>query len=325
MKKFRVVVTDYDYPDMEIEKHILKASLGVELEELKTKDPEVLKRELRNADAIITQYAPLTADVIEVLENCVAIGRYGIGYDNVDVPACSAKGIKVINVPFYCLEEVSDTAISMIYALTRKLKFYNSALSNGVWDWKPGVPVHRFRKLSVGILGFGNIARCTAEKLHALGLKVMVCDPFVDDSVLSGHGAERVDFKTLLAESDAISVHVPLNKNTRHMIDAEAFKLMKKTAVIVNTSRGPIIDEKALIAALETGEIAGAGLDVFEAEPVDFANPLLKMNNVISTPHCGWYSEESKIAIREQLTEDIVRALNGEKPNGFVNKADFGG
>lgn len=325
MKKFRVVVTDYDYPDMKIEKHILETSLGVELEELKTKDPEILKRELKTANAIITQYAPLSADVIEELENCVAIGRYGIGYDNVDVKACTAKGIKVINVPFYCLEEVSDTAVSMIYALSRKLKFHNSNLSKGVWNWNIGNPVHRFRDLTIGILGFGNIARCAADKLHALGLKLIVCDPFVDDSILAEYEAERVDLKTLLTDSDAISVHVPLNEHTRHMIDTEAFKLMKKTAFIVNTSRGSVIDEKALINALESGEIAGAGLDVFESEPTDFANPLLQMDNVIVTPHCGWYSEESKVAIRQQLTEDIVRALLGEEPNGFVNKTDLGG
>ena len=245
---------------------------------------------------------------------------YLSGYDNIDVAACNKAGIIVVNVPSYCEEEVSDTAVAMSYALSRKLLFYNSNLKAGKWDWKPGVPIHRFNTLKVGLIGFGGIAKATTRKFKSLGLEVFVTDPYIPDEIFLKNGVKKVRLDTLLRECDIISVHVPLTESTRHLIGEKEFGMMKETAIIINTSRGPVIDEKALIDALQNGKIGGAGLDVFEKEPLSPDSPLLQMNNVIVTPHCGWYSEESKIDIRVKLAKDIARVLNGKEPFGFVNK-----
>ncbi|MCD6347705.1 MAG: C-terminal binding protein [Bacteroidales bacterium] len=320
MAEFIVYVTDYDYPDIEIERKILAEEANAELKELQTRDPKILKRVLKDADAIICQYAPMNSEVINELTKCKAIGRYGIGYDNIDVAACNKAGIIVVNVPSYCEEEVSDTAVAMSYALSRKLLFYNSNLKAGKWDWKPGVPIHRFNTLKVGLIGFGGIAKATTRKFKSLGLEVFVTDPYIPDEIFLKNGVKKVRLDTLLRECDIISVHVPLTESTRHLIGEKEFGMMKETAIIINTSRGPVIDEKALIDALQNGKIGGAGLDVFEKEPLSPDSPLLQMNNVIVTPHCGWYSEESKIDIRVKLAKDIARVLNGKEPFGFVNK-----
>ncbi|MDK2944087.1 C-terminal binding protein [uncultured Mesotoga sp.] len=325
MAKFKVYITDYDYPDIEIERKILRERADAEVVSLDTRDPEILKAELRDADAIITQYAPISPDVVEVMSKCMAVGRYGIGYDNVNVQACTEKGIMVINVPAYCEEEVSDTALAMMLSLNKKIRFYHSNLQKGIWDWKPGVPIHQFKRTVAGLIGFGSIARFTARKLKALGLRVLVYDPYVEEALLAECEVESADLDTLLRNSDAISINVPLTSRTKHMIGEAEFAKMKKTAVIINTARGAVIDEKALIRALQNKTIAGAGLDVFEFEPISPDNPLLHMDNVLATPHCGWYSEESKIEIRIKLATDMARVLNGEEPVGFVNKRELGG
>lgn len=184
MTKFKVYITDYDYPDIEIERKILREKANSEVISLNTRDPEILKAELSDADAVITQYAPISPDVVEVMSKCMAVGRYGIGYDNVNVQACTKKGIMVINVPAYCEEEVSDTVLAMMLSLNKKIRFYHSNLQEGIWDWKPGVPIHQFKRMVVGLIGFGSIARFTARKLRALGLRVLVYDPYVEKPYL---------------------------------------------------------------------------------------------------------------------------------------------
>ncbi|MDK2950766.1 MAG: D-3-phosphoglycerate dehydrogenase / 2-oxoglutarate reductase [Kosmotogales bacterium] len=324
MTKFKVYVTDYDNPDVNIERDILTKEVDAEILELHTRDPKILMQKLKDADAILTQYAPMNREIISSLKKCQVIARYGIGYDNVDVESCTENGIIVLNVPSYCEEEVSDSVIAMSYALTKKLNFYHKNLLKEIWDWKPGVPIHRFDKLKAGLLGFGNISKFAAKKFKALGLEVMVNDPFISDEIFEEHGVKKVTFDKLIKESDILSIHVPLTPKTKHLLGKKEFDLMKNTAIIINTSRGAIIDENALINALHEKSIAAAGLDVFENEPVSKDNPLLSMDNVIATPHCGWYSEESKIEIRKKIATNVLKVLKGEEPYGFVNKKELG-
>lgn len=319
MKRFKVVVTDYNYADLEIEASTL-AEWGATVEGFHCSSPEEVIQVAREADALISQYAPVTAQVIASLTKCKAIGRYGIGVDNIDVPAATEKGIAVINVPSYCEEEVSDHALAMLLAWVRKVPHYAVEVRNGVWDWKTGRPIYRLRGKVLGLLGFGKIARHLAAKARALGLVVLAHDPYLPEEAFSGSGVKRVGFEELLAQSDFLSIHVPLTSETHHLINADALALMKPTACLINTSRGAVVDEQALVEALKRGQLAGACLDVMEKEPPDPENELLKMPQVLISPHVAWYSEESEGELRRKVANDIGRALNGLLPEGLVNR-----
>jgi len=225
-----------------------------------------------------------------------------------------------VNVPSYCEDEVSDHALAMLLAWARKIPHYTEEIRRGTWDWKTGRPIHRLRGQVLGLLGFGKIARLLARKAQALGLRVIAHDPYLTSEVFAEEGVERVDFQQLLSQSDFLSVHVPLTPKTRHLINAEALAKMKPTACLINTSRGGVVDEEALIRALQKGHIAGACLDVTDPEPPDPANPLLKMPQILLSPHVAWYSEESQIDLRRKIAQDVGRALNGLLPEGLVNR-----
>ena len=314
-----VVVTDYNYENLDVEKSVL-AKWGATVRGFHCSTPEEVMEVAKEADAIISQYAPITAEVISGLTRCKAIGRYGIGVDNIEVEAATAKGIAVINVPSYCEEEVSDHALALLLAWARRVVHYTVEIRDGHWDWKSGRPIYRLRVKTLGLLGFGKIARLLARKAQAVGLQVIAHDPYIPPREMSALDVKSVTFEELLARSDFLSVHVPLNKETFHLIDADALSLMKPTACLINTSRGAVIDEGALINALQQSRLAGACLDVLEREPPDPDNPLLKMPQVILSPHVAWYSEESEGDLRRKLATDIGRALNGLLPEGLVNR-----
>lgn len=314
-----MVVTDYNYADLEIEKEVL-FRWNAMVTGFHCTGPQEVIEAAKDADAIISQYAPVTADVLNTLQNLKAVGRYGIGVDNIDVAVATERGIAVINVPSYCEEEVSDHALAMLLAWVRKIPHYAFEVRNGVWDWKTGRPICRLRGKVLGLLGFGKIARHLAAKARALGLVVVAHDPYLPEEAFSRSGVKRVGFEELLAQSDFLSIHVPLTSETHHLINADALAQMKPTACLINTSRGAVVDERALVEALKRGQLAGACLDVMEKEPPDPENELLKMPQVLISPHVAWYSEESERELRRKIANDIGRALNGLLPEGLVNR-----
>lgn len=320
----KVVITDYQYENIDQEKKIFEEA-GIELKEYQFKDSEDLIGLIDDADAVVTQYSDINAEVIENLQHCKMIIKYGIGVNNIDVEAASKKGIYVCNVPDYGVEEVSNHAITMILALSKKLPTITRAFREGNWGYDSIVPLFRFSEATVGLVGFGRIPQIVAKKLSGFGVKLLAYDPYIDESAAKELGVIPVDFDTLCKESDYISLHCPLTEDTTHLFHLETFKMMKDTAVLINTARGPVVKEEDLITALKEGMIAGAGLDVFENEPVDVNNPLLHMENVIATPHCAWYSLRALDNVQRKTAEEVVNVLQGNEPFHCVNRKELNG
>jgi D-3-phosphoglycerate dehydrogenase len=267
----------------------------------------------KDADAILVTYAKLTREILTQLTKCRAIGRFGLGVDNIDLPAAKEKGIAVNYVPDYCIREVSDHAMALLLALIRKIPLSNKLVQSGRWEMPAVVPIRRIEGTVLGLVGFGNIPRLVAPKAQAFGIKVIAYDPFTKSEVFKAAKVESVDFDTLLKTADYISVHAPLLPATRGMMNADAFAKMKKGAYLVNTARGPLIDEPALIAALDAGQLGGAGLDVVAAEPLARDSKLLGRDNVIISPHTGFYSIEALTELQTKCAADVARVLSGEK------------
>jgi len=320
--KFRVVVTDYNFPDLEYETRVLQGVAEVEGFHCRTED-EVIEA-CRGADGILNQAVLMTRRVIEGLDRAKVIVRYGIGYDNVDIEAATQRGVYVCNVPDYCLDEVADHALALILSLLRRVTWAHRHMAQGGFDWKAVRPVHRLEALTAGVVGTGNIGRRVVQRLRALNLKVKAYDPYVPDEQVSGLGAEPVSLQDLLSSADIITVHAPLSKSTYHMIGEKEIGLMKRSAYIVNTSRGALLDEAALARALKEGHIAGAALDIFEEEPLPEDSPLRGLPNTVLTPHMAWYSEESLVELRTKSAEEVRRVLQGERPRNLVNKELLG-
>jgi D-3-phosphoglycerate dehydrogenase len=274
------------------------------------------------AEAILTYGAQMTRSVMEKLPDCKVIVRYGVGYDTVDVDAATDNNILVVNVPDFCMEEVSDHAMVLILACAKKIVMLNNALKRGGWleAVKLQSPMSSIFGQTLGIIGCGNIGRTTARKARCFGLKLLGYDPYVDESQVKELGVTMVDLPELLKESDYISAHTALNEETRHLIGKDEFSQMKPTAYFINTSRGAVVDEAALIDALREKKIAGAGLDVFEKEPVDPDNPLLKMDNVIVLPHTASFSDDAFRRLRTCVGKEAARVLSGYWPENVVNK-----
>ncbi|MDF2680163.1 MAG: D-3-phosphoglycerate dehydrogenase [Brevibacillus sp.] len=319
-KKWRVVVTDWEYTDLRYEEEVLESE-RITLVPAQCRTEEEVIAACRDADAVINQYAPLSRKVIENLENCQVITRYGVGVNTVDLQAATEKGICVANVPDYCMDEVADHALALLLGWTRKIVVAHQAVQNGIWDFKVTQPITRMRGRTLGLVGFGKIPQSLAQKVKPLGLNVIAHDPYVSLAVAAAMGVRLVTLEELCTEADIVSVHAPLTSSTQGMISTGQFAAMKKEAIIINTSRGPVIDELALTCALQTGKIAGAALDVVENEPIPSDSPLLAMNNVILTPHVAWYSEEAAAEMRSKAAMGVVDVLlHGEYPNYLVNK-----
>lgn len=318
--RFKVVITDSSYPSNEPERRVLAglAELNI-LQPPQRKTEEGLIEALRDADGILNESITITRRIIESLEKCRIIVRYGVGYDNVDVDAATERGILVCNVPDYCIDEVADHTMALILALNRKLLQLDGAVKAGAWDWKLFQPIRPLKDAVLGILGFGRIGAAVAERARSFGLKIVASDPYVSDEKLRSQKVEPLSLAALLEASDIVSLHVPLTKETYHMLGEGELRRMKKTAYIVNTSRGALIDSRALYKALSEGWIAGAALDVWEVEPPRKEEPLLRLPNVIATPHIAWYSEESLKRLQVRAAEEVARVLRGEKPRSPVN------
>ena len=307
-----IAVTDSVFPSLDPAKAAL-ARLNPTFLMSKSANADDILAVARDADAILVTYAKLTRDTITQLTKCKAIGRFGLGVDNIDLPAAKEKGIAVNYVPDYCIREVSDHAMALLLALIRKVAFSNKLVQSGRWEMPAVVPIRRIEGTVLGLIGFGHIPRLVAPKAQAFGMKVIAYDPYVKPEVFTAAKVNSVDLDTLLNTSDYVSVHAPLLPVTRGMLNAAAFAKMKKGVYIVNTARGPLIDEPALLAALDSGQIGGAGLDVVTAEPLAKNSPLLGRDNVIISPHTGFYSIEALEELQTKCAADVARVLSGEK------------
>ncbi len=313
---YQVVITDCDHGSIGEEKEEF-GRIGAELILAQVKEEKDLIRACKEADGLINQYARLSRNVLEQLPKCKVLARYGVGVDSIDLKAATDFGIIVANVPDYCMDEVANQTIAMILTLIRKTAFFDRKVKSGEWDFHQGIPIYRTSGKTLGLIGCGKIGLEVARRISAFCVRVIAFDPYLEKA------PEEVDLKefdTVLKESDFISIHCPLNDSTRHLIGEKEFKKMKKKPLLVNTSRGPIIDEKALIRALKEGDVSGAGLDVLETEPPDSQSPLLKMDNVVLSPHIGFYSEESISELKRRTAKNVADVLVGKWPGSVVNR-----
>ena len=318
--KFKVYVSDYDYPNLDIERSVLEP-IGAEVIGLQCKTGVGLGELAKDADAILQQYAKIPRTTIEQLTNCKIICRYGIGVDILDVEACYDHGIKVSNVPDYCIDEVADHSLTLGLTMFRRITEYNKFTHEGNWHWDmDGRVPKRFRNSTWGLIGFGRIAQNIARKVTALGFKVVSYDPYVSESYMNTFGVTKVELDTLVTDSDVVNVMCPHTPQTDRLINEDRLRKMKPNAVLVNGARGKVVDNKALYKALTEGWIGSAALDDPEEEPAKLDNwrpednPIFTLDNCIVTPHVAYVSEEAFLECRRIAAENAKAVLLGEDP-----------
>jgi D-3-phosphoglycerate dehydrogenase len=313
-----VVIAYSEFPDTAVEAEVLGAVEVTVLHAGGLETPEQLLA-ARQADALMVTTQKVPASLVASLARCRIISRVGTGLDAIDIPAATARGIWVTNVPDYAVDEVSTHAITLLLAYARRLPRVLDSTRRGEWDARFVRPFPRLRGQTLGVLGFGRIAQATAAKARGLGLQVIAHDPFVASEAIESAGVRAVAAEALWRESDFISLHTPLTDGTRHVVNAQALSQMKSTAFLINTARGPLIDEEALLHAVRSGQIAGAALDVLTVEPPAPDHPLLHEERIMITPHYAWYSEAANHDVRVRGAEEVVRALRGERPRCPAN------
>ncbi len=324
----KVVIADYDYGDVDIERAIIEQA-GFELIAAQSKTEDELIEVAHDAAAVVAQYTTISARVIAELPECRVIARYGTGVDIVDVDAATRHDVLVTNVPNdWCENEVADHAMALLLAVARKINVYDRATRGGTWQWQSGAPIHRLRGSVLGLLSFGAIARAIAARASGFGMRITAHDPYLSAEQITAAGVTGVSFDELITESDFLVIQAPLTPQTHHLFDEAQLRRMKPTAILINTARGPIVDDRALHRALSEGWIAGAGLDDIEEEPAKLRNwrpdnPLLRLDNVIITPHAAYYSEEAIGTVRRFAAEEVVRVLSGQPPLSPVNAGEL--
>lgn len=325
MAQFKVIITDFGSPENELEAAELKASgLDINLIRLNASTPEELIPHVEDAEALIVQWTKITREVIQSLRACKVISRYGIGVDMIDLAAAGEHGIMVCNTPDYCIDEVSTHTLSFLLMLNRQILPQHQHVRAAKWGPPAPTAPARLSTQILGIVGMGNIGRAVVQKARAFGLKILIFDPYLSADRIGELGAEKVEFEELLHRSDYVSLHCPLNEETHHLIAPEQLKLMKPTAYLINMARGPIVDQAALYRALVDKTIAGAALDVFEQEPPPADEPILKLDNVIFTPHLSSWSADSFVHLRREAAQNVVVALQGKHPRSIVNRKYLG-
>ncbi len=322
----KIVVTDYLEPDFNWEKEQLRNrgfDFSWQEHQLKFASEEELAPAIREADVLVVNMARMTAGVIGRLQNCKLIIRHGIGYDNVDLAAATAKGIRVANIPDYCVGEVAEQTVMLIMCAARHLVEQQvsmaASVAKGQWDFSPVAPVGLMEGKTLGIVGCGRIGSRVLRKMRSFDMKILVCDPYLSPESRRELDVEPVSLEKVLAEADVLTLHIPVKDETRGLINKRTLAQMKKTALLVNTARGPLIVDEDLAAALAQGTIAGAALDVYHREPPSPDSPLLGSPKCLLTPHLSWYSEESGWSIREKILENIILHLEGRPPRFTVN------
>ena len=319
MEKPLVVYIHWEESALTLEREALR-DIDCDIVSAVVHTEEEIIEAIKDADVILNNYSVVPRSTFEQLNRCRLMVRYGHGYDRVDIDAATDHGVMITNMEGVSNEEVSNHALMLLLASARDLKRLNTATCEGRWDEVYSRTVgRRVYGDTVGIVGLGNTGRAMARKCHAIGLKILAHDPYIGGWIAVEYNAELVSMNDLLERSDYVSLHCPLSESTHHLIDRDALGRMKPSAYLINTSRGPVVDEQALVAALENGEIAGAGIDVFEAEPVDLENPLLHMDNVILTPHVAGSSQPAWDAICRRAGEAAARVLRGGRPEVLVN------
>jgi len=313
MSKYKVVVSDQVFPSVDIERDLLS---GIEADlVVASGDVDDVLEVAADAHAILNTYLPWSADSIARLDNCQIIARYGIGFDNVDLAAARDAGIVVTNVPDYSVEEVATHALALILASLRKVLPADASVREGQWSVDNFRPIHRLSTLTVGLVGFGRIARRIAAPLQALGADIIAHDPYLEPGP---DMPPLLSLDAVLRQADIISLHVPLTEETRGLIGEDTLGMVKEGAILVNTSRGPLVELDSLSKALETGRLAAAALDVFDIEPVDPAR-LEGIPNLIATPHMAYYSEEALQESQRKAATQVIKVLTGREPDYQVN------
>ena len=317
MKKVVALFTSVDPVKYESEIFAAMDNVAFEVNPARGSDEAVIEA-VKDADAVIFAEVPITPAIVAGMEKCKMIQRIGMGYDNVDLITTKEKGIFVCNAPTYGTIDVAEHALALLFATSKRIIAMHDRCR--VKDWSGDLePCYRLTGRTIGFAGFGRIGRALCQRTNGCGLKALVYDPFVDDETLKEFNAERVTFDELLSRSDFISIHMPLNDKTRCIFNKEAFEKMKPTAILINTARGPVVDENALIEALQNKVIAGAGLDVFEVEGPDMDRRFVDIPNVVLTPHLASNTWEANDALDREVTDNVVRYLNGERPLNIVN------
>ena len=321
----KVVVTDFIEPDLDWEaEQMAERGVAFQTHQLKFRPEEEVIEAVRDATVIVVNMVPITPNVVDALRGCTRIIRHGAGYDNVDVAACTARGIPVAYCPDYCMDEVAEQAIALMFACARQIpqsrRILDDSVEQGRWDFTPLAKCYRMAGKTLGIIGCGRIGSRVFRKMEHFGFKrILVCDPYLSPSRVEELGITIVPQDEVFRESDFVTIHTPLNEGTRHLVNRETLGLMKPTAYLINTSRGPMVDAEALAEALRKRHIAGAGIDVYDTEPPESTYPLRRLENAILTPHLSWYSEDAAWKIRADIVEDIDLALAGRRPRHCVN------
>ena len=326
MSRYKVLILNYTKVNMEMERKMLE-EVDAEIVMANVTDEESALPLAADADALVTSSVPITDKILDVAKKCKVAVRMGIGFDALDLPALTRHGVYAAHLRGYCEQDVADHAMALALALIRKLnisqKIKNGEWKGAGWSWVENYPVFRMEGQVFGLVAIGNIGRIMARRAQAFDFKVIAFDPFISADVAKSIGVELVDFDTLLSTSDVISIHAPLAKSTFHMFNAETIGKMKKTAYLVNTARGGLVDNKAIYEALKAGKFAGAGLDVTEDEPCRSDEPLLKLDNVIITGHSAGYSENSFLALRRGVFSQIIDVFKGGKPKYWLNQKEL--
>ncbi|HEX8378633.1 MAG TPA: C-terminal binding protein [Pedobacter sp.] len=305
----KILITDYGFKNIDQESSLLQSS-GYLIETAQCTTPEEIIEKGADSVGLLVQWAPVTRKVIEQLKNCRVIVRYGIGVDNVDLQAAKERGIKVCNVPDYCIEEVADHTISLALSLARQLTITQERMKKGIWKITPPQSMPAFKDMIFSTIGYGRIAREVLNRANVFGFSKAAFDPNVDVATMKKSQVRKLSFDELIEQSDIISLHLPLNGETHHIINEKTLSRMKAGAILVNTSRGGLIDTEALAKVLQSGKLF-AGLDVFEEEPLPVNHPLYQCENAVLTSHTAWYSERSVPTLQRMAAEELVRGLKG--------------
>ena len=315
----KVLITDYVWPSVEPERAVL-AKVGAELVVAPDGSEETLASLAKDVDGILTCFAQVTDTVVRAAERCVVIGRYGVGVDNIAVDTATELGIAVTYVPDYCVDEVSDHVMALLLAWNRRVVLLHTSVKTDGWGSVPlTMRMMRLRGKKLGIIGFGRIGQAVCSKARAFGLEVMAHDPFVSADLAAERGATPVDMPTLLTESHFVTLHAPLIPDTRNMIGKAELATMKPEAFLINAARGGLIDEDALYDALTRGQIAGAGVDVLVDPAPPPNHPLLKLDNLLVTPHVAFFSQEATLELEERAAGEVAQVLQGQMPDNLVN------
>jgi len=318
MQKFNVYVAEKRYNDYSLEREIIEEA-GGKLLFAHCREEDDIIAQCSDAHAILLRQTPMGDKAFKELTELCVVSRYGVGYDNINIPAATRYGVLVTIVPDYCVGEVADHTIALLLSLVRKIPLRDRFVRLGSWDLGDDYPVYRTNGRILGLVGYGRTAREVRKRLSGFPFRFVAYDPLVATHVFAADDTEKVDFPTLIRISDYVSIHTPLNEHTYHLFNLQTFCTMKRSAILVNTSRGPVVDTKALYTALKDSHIAGAALDVYETEPFDILHPLSTLNNIILSDHAAWYSEESQKELQMRTALEAVRVLTGRFPENPVN------